>query len=74
MKRIFSYFAASVALLAVSSCIQEEFVVDQGGDTFEPVTFTAVMGSEDDDTRAALGTSENGKPQTMWTAGDKITA
>ena len=73
MKRIFSYFAASVALLAVSSCIQEEFVVDQGGDTFEPVTFTAVMGSEDDDTRAALGTSENGKPQTMWTAGDKIT-
>ena len=73
MKRIFSYFAASVALLAASSCIQEEFVVDQGGDTFEPVTFTAVMGSEDDDTRAALGTSENGKPQTMWTAGDKIT-
>ena len=58
-------------MMAAASCAHEEF------DDFQPeggkVTFTATIGADDADTKAELGTSENGKPQTMWTAGDKIT-
>ena len=71
MKKIYSFAVAVVAMMAAASCAHEEF------DDFQPeggkVTFTATIGADDADTKAALGTSENGKPQTMWTAGDMIT-
>ena len=71
MRKIYSLAVAAVAMMAAASCAHEEF------DDFQPdggkVTFTATIGADDADTKAALGTSENGKPQTMWTAGDKIT-
>lgn len=71
MKKIYSFAVAVVAMMAAASCAHEEF------DDFQPeggkVTFTATIGADDVDTKAALGTSENGKPQTMWTAGDMIT-
>ena len=71
MKKIYSFAVAVVAMMAAASCAHEEF------DDFQPeggkVTFTATIGADDVDTKAALGTSENGKPQTVWSAGDKIT-
>ena len=71
MRKIYSLAVAAVAMMAAASCAHEEF------DDFQPeggkVTFTATIGTDDADTKAELGTSENGKPQTMWTAGDKIT-
>ena len=65
--------AATAALLLAASCAQEEldnYVPEKTGRT---VTYTATIGSDDADTKAALGTNENGKPQTVWSAGDKIT-
>ena len=69
MKRIYSLAAVAVAMLAAASCAHEEM----GGQQLEgeTVIFTATIG--DADTRASLGMSENGRPQTMWNDGDRIT-
>lgn len=64
--------AATAALLLAASCAQEEldnYVPEKTGRT---VTYTATIGSEED-TKAAIGTNDAGKPQTVWSAGDKIT-
>ena len=71
MKKIYSFAVAAVAMMAAASCAHDEFdgLQDEGA----KVTFTARIGSDDSDTKAALGTSENGKPQTVWSSGDMIT-
>ena len=65
MRRIL--FAATV--LAATACMQEGMLAPQqpAGKT---VTFTAMIG--DESTRTTLGTNEEGKPQSMWTDGDRI--
>ena len=69
MRRICSFAAAAVAALAAVSCAHEEF--DDYKNEGETVVLTASIGEEE--TKAELGTSANGKPQTMWTDGDRIT-
>ena len=63
------FAAAAVAALSVVSCAYDEY--DDYQKEGETVVFTASIGEEE--TKAELGTSANGKPQTMWTDGDKIT-
>ena len=63
------YATAAVAALAAVSCAFDEY--DDFQKEGETVVFTASIGEEE--TKAELGTSESGKPQTMWTDGDKIT-
>ena len=72
MNKIYSFAAMAMAVLTASACAQEEFDFNENNDN-AVVKFTAVIGAEDDETKAVLGTNENNKPQTMWTAGDKIT-
>ena len=67
--RIYSFAAAAVAALAAVSCAFDEY--DDYQKDGETVVFTASIG--DEETKAELGTSASGKPQTMWTDGDKIT-
>ena len=71
MRKIFSFAAAFAVALVTVSCAHEEF--DDFKKDSKSVVFTATIGGDDADTKAELGTNENGKPQTMWTAGDKIT-
>lgn len=71
MRKIFSFAAAFAVALVTVSCAHEEF--DDFKKDGKSVVFTATIGGDDADTKAELGTNENGKPQTMWTAGDKIT-
>ena len=71
MRKIFSLAAAFAVALVTVSCAHEEF--DDFKKDGKSVVFTATIGGDDADTKAELGTNENGKPQTMWTAGDKIT-
>ena len=71
MKKICSFAVAAVAMMAAASCAHEEFDGYQAEGA--KVTFTATIGADEADTKAELDTSENGKPQTMWTAGDMIT-
>ena len=69
MKRIYSLAAVAAVMLAAASCTHEEAGVHHPDG--ETVIFTATIG--DADTRAGLGISENGRPQTMWNDGDRIT-
>ena len=71
MRKLISMFMAAAAAVSVSSCAQEEFDDYQEG--VAKVTFMATIRSEDADTKAALGQNEEGKPQSVWTVGDKIT-
>ena len=69
MNRIYSFATAAVAALAAVSCAFDEY--DDYQKEGETVVFTASIG--DEETKAELGTSASGKPQTLWTDGDKIT-
>jgi len=71
MRKIFSFAAMCAAILTAASCAHEEF--DDYQKEGETVVLTATIGDADPDTKAELGTSGNGKPQTMWTDGDRIT-
>lgn len=71
MRKLISMIMAAAAAVALSSCAQEEF--DDYQESVDKVTFMATIGSEDADTKAALGQNEEGKPQSVWTVGDKIT-
>lgn len=61
--------AASLAV-AVSCAFEEpgSVIPEPSGET---VIFKAMLA--EDETRTVIGTNENGRPQTMWTAGDRIT-
>ncbi|MBO5074130.1 MAG: CotH kinase family protein [Bacteroidales bacterium] len=73
MKKILALFVCSAAVLLAASCAQEEFRDYEPGQDDVKVTFTAVLADEDAATKAVLGTSANGKPQSMWEDGDEIT-
>lgn len=59
----------AATLTAVASCAHEEPYV-QPEPSGERVTFSATMA--DDETRTVMGTNDAGRPQNMWTPGDKI--
>ena len=61
--------AAAITMIAAASCVQElaNEAQHQGG----AVVYKAI--TDGADTKAVLGTSESGRPQSMWEKGDKIT-
>ena len=69
MKRIYSLIAAAATIMSAASCVQE--LMNEGQYQEGAVVFTAQ--TEGADTKAVLGTSESGRPQTMWENGDQIT-
>lgn len=69
MKRIYSLIAAAATIMSAASCVQE--LMNEGQYQEGAVVFTAQ--TESADTKAVLGTSESGRPQTMWENGDQIT-
>lgn len=69
MKRIYSFMAASVAMITAASCVQELSNVAQPQEG--TVVYKAI--ADGVDSKAVLGTSESGRPQSMWEKGDKIT-
>ena len=73
MKVLSVIAASSAAVLLAASCAQEEFRDYEPGQDEVKVTFTAVLADEDAATKAVLGTSASGKPQSMWEDGDEIT-
>ena len=73
MKVLSVIAASSAAVLLAASCAQEEFRDYESGQDEVKVTFTAVLADEDAATKAVLGTSASGKPQSMWEDGDEIT-
>lgn len=70
MRKIY-IFVASVFILAVASCVHEEVNDYQPEAVGETVVFSAEISNTE--SRAMLGTSQSGRPQTMWTDGDRIT-
>lgn len=71
MKSFYLLYAMTIFVALVTSCAHEEF--DDYKPEYPEITYNATLDIEGDDSKAILGANENGKPQTMWTVGDKIT-
>ncbi len=68
MKRIHSFMAAAIAMIAAASCVQE--LANDAQHNEVAVVYKAV--AEGADSKAVLGTNESGRPQSMWEDGDMI--
>ena len=68
MKRIYSFIAAALTMIAAASCVQE--LSHDAHHQDDPIVYTAI--AEGADTKAVLGTSESGRQQFLWEDGDVI--